>query len=50
MVIPVKNGGRDFGRCLRGLRDSSRADYELVVVDDASTDGSADLAEAVGPG
>ena len=48
VVIPVNNGGRDFERCLRGLRDSSRADYELVVVDDGSTDGTAGLAEAAG--
>jgi glycosyltransferase involved in cell wall biosynthesis len=48
VVIPVNNGGRDFGRCLRGLRDSSRTDYELVVVDDGSTDATADLAESSG--
>ncbi len=48
VVIPVNNGGRDFGRCLRGLRDSSRSDYELVVVDDGSTDDTAGLAESSG--
>jgi len=48
VVIPVNNGGRDFGRCLRRLRDSTRADYELVVVDDGSTDGTAELAESHG--
>lgn len=48
VVIPVNNGGRDFGRCLRGLRDSTRADHELVVVDDGSTDGSAEMAERFG--
>jgi glycosyltransferase involved in cell wall biosynthesis len=48
VVIPVNNGGRDFERCLRGLRDSSWTDYELVVVDDGSTDGTADRAEASG--
>ena len=50
VVIPVHNGGRDFERCLRRLRDSLRADYELIVVDDGSTDGSAALAESFGAG
>jgi GT2 family glycosyltransferase len=48
VVIPVRDGGRDFERCLRALRDSSYSDFELVVVDDASRDDSADLAEAMG--
>ena len=48
MVIPVHNGGRDFEHCLRRLRDSLQADHELIVVDDGSTDGSADLAESFG--
>ncbi len=48
VVIPVHNGGRDFERCLQGLRDSSRTDFECVVVDDGSTDGSGALAEQFG--
>ena len=48
VVIPVNNGGRDFERCLRGLRDSTWTDYELVVVDDGSTDDSAERAEELG--
>ncbi len=48
VVVPVRNGGDGFERCLRGLRDSSLRDYELIVVDDDSTDGSADRAEAAG--
>ncbi len=45
VVIPVHNGGRDFERCLRRLRESRGADFELIVVDDGSTDDSA----ATGP-
>jgi GT2 family glycosyltransferase len=48
VVIPVHDGGRDFGRCLRGLRASLRDVDEVIVVDDASADGSAELAEAAG--
>lgn len=48
VVIPVHNGGPHFERCLRGLRDSSWTDYQLIVIDDGSTDGSAALAERFG--
>ncbi len=48
VVIPVYNGGRDFEHCLRRLRDSDLANFELIVVDDGSTDGSAALAESFG--
>ncbi|HEV3166728.1 MAG TPA: glycosyltransferase family A protein [Isosphaeraceae bacterium] len=48
VVIPVHNGGRNFERCLQRLRDSSWTDFELVVVDDGSTDGSSDLARTFG--
>jgi glycosyltransferase involved in cell wall biosynthesis len=48
VVIPVHNGGSDFGHCLRRLRDSEQTDFELVVVDDGSTDDSGRLAESFG--
>lgn len=49
VVVPVLNGGSDFGRCLDALAASPASPaWELVVVDDGSTDGSADAARAVG--
>ncbi|MDX2035653.1 MAG: glycosyltransferase [Isosphaeraceae bacterium] len=48
VVIPVHNGGSDFERCLRGLRDSSDQRFELIVVDDGSTDDSAETARRFG--
>lgn len=48
MVIPVRDGGRDFERCLRGLRESDAPEFELVVADDASADGSGALAASFG--
>ncbi|WP_406693482.1 glycosyltransferase family A protein [Singulisphaera sp. Ch08] len=48
VVIPVHNGGLDFERCLRRLRESDQAEFELIVVDDGSTDNSATLAESYG--
>jgi hypothetical protein len=48
VVIPVHNGGLDFERCLRALRVSSWTDYDLIVVDDGSTDDSAAVAASFG--
>ncbi len=48
VVVPVRNGGRDFERCLCRLRDSLLTDFELIVVDDGSTDDSAAIARRAG--
>src|SRR5438270_11839208 len=48
VVVPVRNGGRDFERCLRRLRDSLLTDFELIVVDDGSNDETAALARQAG--
>lgn len=45
VVIPVKNGGNNFERCLKGLRRSDYGNYELIVVNDSSTDNTVQIAE-----
>ena len=41
VVVPVYNGGSRLERCLEALLASDFRDYEIVVVDDGSADGSA---------
>ncbi len=48
VVIPVRNGERELERCLEALQGSRYADYECIVVDDGSADGSARVAEGRG--
>jgi len=48
VIIPVHNGGAHLPRCLDALRASDLKSYEAIVVDDGSTDGSADAARARG--
>lgn len=48
IVIPVRNGGRAFRVCLEAAAACAPAAREIIVVDDASDDGSADLAERMG--
>ncbi len=48
IIIPVYNGGALFERCLQALRQSGFSDWELIVVDDGSNDGSDCLAAAAG--
>ena len=48
VIIPVRNGGQELERCLAALDRSRYSDYECIVVDDGSTDGSAGVAEGHG--
>ncbi|GAB4436420.1 MAG: hypothetical protein Kow0031_18130 [Anaerolineae bacterium] len=44
VIVPVFNGGSRFLRCLKAIRQSSFTDFELIIVDDGSNDGSGQLA------
>jgi glycosyltransferase involved in cell wall biosynthesis len=48
VIIPVHNGGAGFTKCLEALAASVFRNYELVVVDDGSRDGSAGAAREAG--
>jgi GT2 family glycosyltransferase len=48
VVVPVRDGGEAFARCLGGLARSRCRDFELIVVDDGSADDSARRAAAAG--
>jgi GT2 family glycosyltransferase len=44
VVVCTYNGARTLRECLAGLRDLDYPDYEVIVVNDGSTDGSAAIA------
>ena len=48
LIIPVYNGLTHLPRCLAAVHRSHFRDWELIVVDDGSTDGSGRVAEAMG--
>jgi glycosyltransferase involved in cell wall biosynthesis len=48
VVIPVYNDAELLRRCLRALAEQSRLADEIVVVDNGSTDDSAEVARAAG--
>jgi cellulose synthase/poly-beta-1,6-N-acetylglucosamine synthase-like glycosyltransferase len=48
LVIPAYNATQTLGECLQAIGSSDYEDYEVIVVDDASTDDSADVASRCG--
>jgi glycosyltransferase involved in cell wall biosynthesis len=48
VVIPAHNSELELRQCLAALKESSVAALEVIVVDDASTDGTAGAAESMG--
>lgn len=47
LIIPTKDRRELLGETLEGLRRQTSADWEAVVVDDGSSDGTAELVEAM---
>ncbi len=50
VVVPARNEAVNIGPCVESLAASSYSHFEIVVVDDGSEDGTADLARAAGAG
>jgi len=48
VIIPVYNGGALFMRCLKAIYQSTFSEWELIVIDDGSNDGSDLLARKFG--
>src|SRR5690349_5186214 len=48
IIVPVYNGGQCLLDCLSALKTEGCPDSEIIVVDDGSTDNSADLALELG--
>ena len=50
VVVPARDEAHNIGRCVRSVLDSLYPHLELVVADDASTDGTADVARRAAAG
>ncbi|HEY0824073.1 MAG TPA: glycosyltransferase family A protein [Ramlibacter sp.] len=48
ILLPVRNGGPFLRAALDSLVAQTRGDFELIVLDDGSTDGSPDVARSLG--
>ena len=48
VIVPVRNGNAHLARCLEALSRSEYANFEVIVVDDCSTDNTPQIAEQYG--
>ena len=50
VIVPARNEARNIGRCVRSILSTRYEPLEVIVVDDHSTDGTADIARATAAG
>ena len=46
IIVPVKNGARTVGRALSSLKSIASIDYEIIVIDNMSTDSTIEVVKA----
>lgn len=48
VIVPVRNAAGTLTQCLTALRDSTFTQFDCIVIDDGSTDGSGNVARSFG--
>ena len=48
IVVPAYNNSRDLPECILGIKTSALPDTKTIVVDDGSTDSTAQIPELMG--
>lgn len=48
IIVPVHNGSEYISGCIEALRDSSYKSFEIIVVDDGSTDDTVEICKRAG--
>ena len=50
VIMPVRDGARWLGAATQSVLEQSLAEFELIVIDDGSTDGSSETVAALSAG
>ena len=46
VIMPVRDGARWLGEAIASLQDQTLSDFELIIIDDGSADGSPQIIDA----
>ena len=45
IIVPVYNARKYLAKCIRSIQKQTFTDWHLILVDDGSTDGSAEICD-----